>query len=40
MWRKFRIRFSLKINWTLAKMSDKKSLSVQEKEILMEQIKI
>ena len=35
MWRKF----SLKINWTLGKMSDKKSLSIQEEKILMEQIR-
>ena len=38
MWRKFRFRFSWKINWTLGKMSDKKSLSIQGEEILMEQI--
>ena len=38
MWRKLRFGFSLKINWTLAKMSDKNSLSIQVKEILMKQI--
>ena len=30
MWRKFRFRFNLKISWTLGKISDKKSLSIQE----------
>ena len=39
MWRKYRLRFSLKINWILRKMSDKKSLSIQREEILMEQIR-
>ena len=39
MWRKFRFGFSLKINWTLGKMSDQKSLSIQLVEILMEQIR-
>ena len=39
MWRKYRFRLNLKINWTLRKMSDKKSLSIQREEILMEQIR-
>ena len=37
---KLRSKFSLKINWTLEKMSYKKSLSIQDEEILMEQIKV
>ena len=36
MWKKLRFRFNLKINRTLGKMSDNKSLSIQEEEILME----
>ena len=39
MWKKFRFEFSLKINWALGKMSDKKSLSIQVEEIIMEQIR-
>ena len=37
MWRKFRFVVSVKINRALGKVSDKKSLSIQEEEILMEQ---
>ena len=37
---KLRSKFSLKINWTLEKMSYKKSLSIQDEEILMEQIRV
>ena len=37
MEKKFRSGFSLKINWTLGKMSEN-SLSIQEEEILMEEI--
>ena len=38
MWRKFRLGFSLKINWTLGKISGQMSLSIQVEEILMKEI--